>query len=226
MRDDRPRQCLAADAATLTRSQTAYRAMTPLLGLARFASPLDADWEARAIDRFTSSEQQRLARIQRPLRRTQFIVGHRLLRWLLCSVGLDKTPVEIAADGALRRPLAASIFASIAHSQNVVAAVIADAAIGVDVEAPRLLRDPAAAAALLGTDPEASGSCDVLRHWVMKEAILKSGNTADSAWVACWADCQLAVSGVVNPPLTRVFELAGGTYNAIEVQWRRHDRRS
>ena len=194
--------------------------MQPRLGLARFEFPLDATWQRRAIASFSVSEQIRLARIERPLRRAQFIVGHRVLRWLLAAAGLRDATVEVDVSGALQLTCAAPVHASIAHSHRTVAIVIAGAPIGVDAEELRTLRDPREAAASMGVTPVVADSRSVLRAWVLSEARLKAGPDAHSgAWSASWEGCQLAVMGTVIPPLTSVFETTTGTYNAAELRW-------
>lgn len=194
--------------------------MQPRLGLARFEFPLDAAWQRRAIASFSISEQIRLARIERPLRRAQFIVGHRVLRWLLAAAGLRDATVDVDVTGALQLTSAAPVHASIAHSHRTVAIVIAGAPIGVDAEELRTLRDPREAAASMGVTSVLADSRSVLRAWVLSEARLKAGPHAHSgAWSASWEGCQLAVMGAVIPPLTSVFETMTGTYNAAELRW-------
>jgi hypothetical protein len=193
--------------------------MQPRLGLSRFEFPLCAAWQARAITSFSASEQARLARIERPLRRAQFIVGHRMLRWLLAAAGQRDVTVDVYASGLLQLTSAAPVYASIAHSQQTVAVVIADAPVGVDAEERRTLRDPRAAAASMGVAPAAVDSGSVLGAWVLSEARLKAGPYARASWSASWEGCQLAVSGVVIPPLTGVFETMAGTYNPAELRW-------
>ncbi|MGH6610209.1 MAG: hypothetical protein ACRECQ_08135, partial [Burkholderiaceae bacterium] len=73
--------------------------MRARLALARFESPLPAEWQA-AIATFTASEQSRLARIERSLRREQFIAGHQVLRWLLAEIGVEEVRIEVE-DGRL-----------------------------------------------------------------------------------------------------------------------------
>jgi hypothetical protein len=198
--------------------------MTPRLGLACFETPLKAQWQSLVIASFTASEQARLARIERPLRREQFVIGHQMLRWVLAAAGLDNVPVEIAANGAPRPACMPPVYASIAHSGTTVAVVVAGEPVGIDVETTRALRDPRAAAALLGLPLEGDDSDSVLRAWVLNEAQYKLGSVMPGhAWSASWESCQLAVIGVVNPPLSGVFEIATGNYNLAELRWQRHD---
>jgi hypothetical protein len=194
--------------------------MQPRLGLTRFEFPLDDAWQRGAITSFSASERTRLARIERPLRRAQFIIGHRMLRWLLAAAGLRDTAVEVDVTGALQLTSAVPLHASIAHSERTVAVVIAGARVGVDAEELRPLRDPREAAALMGVASAVSDSRSILRAWVLSEARLKAGPDAHSgAWSASWEGCQLAVSGVVIPPVTDVFETMTGTYNAAGLRW-------
>jgi hypothetical protein len=117
------------------------------------------------------------------------------------------------------------VYASVAHSDTRVAVIVASRPVGIDVEARRTLRDPRAAAALLHLPIEGDDSDRVLRAWTLNEARVKSGSAMpDHAWTASWERCQLAVIGVVNPPLTGVFDIMTGNYNRAELRWQRHDR--
>lgn len=191
------------------------------LCLTRFESPLPAVWQTAEMERLGSTEQVRLARIQRPLRREQFLVGHVLLRGALIETRREPAQIEVDGDG---RPLihaARPTYASIAHSANVVAVVIAGAPVGVDLEVVQPMRDPRAAAALLGL-PAGHGddSDSVLRAWVAAEARLKAGPRAGpQTWRCCWQGCQLAVAGMANPPLSGVLDVMTGIYNAVELRW-------
>ena len=100
---------------------------SPLLCLSRFDSPLADKWQAAQIDRLTPTERTRLAHIDRPLRREQFVVGHSTLRWALAAAGFDDAMIEIAADGQVLLHASVPVYASIAHSANSVAVVVAGA---------------------------------------------------------------------------------------------------
>jgi len=199
--------------------------MTPRLGLACFESPLEIQWQSLVIASFTASEQARLARIERPLRREQFVIGHQMLRWVLAAAGLDNVPIEVAANGAPRPTCTPPVYASVAHSDTTVAVIVASQPVGIDVEASRTLRDPRAAAALLRVPCERADSDSVLHAWTLNEARLKLGpRMPDRGWSASWEHCQLAVIGVVNPPLSDVFDVMTGNYNPAELRWQRHER--
>lgn len=196
------------------------RPRTELLALTRFESPLPAAWQAEQIARLTASEQAHLARIERPLRREQFVVGHSMLRSMLTTAELGDVAIEVDTNG---RPQLArgAAHASIAHSANAVAVIIAREPVGVDLEEIRALQDPVAAAALMSVPPKGeTGSAGVLRAWVTFEARLKAGPGAQAnAWCSKWDGCHLAVAGLATPPLTGVFDLLTGTYNSAELQW-------
>jgi len=193
-----------------------------LLCLSRFDSPVTATWQAEQIDKLTPTEHARLARIGRALRREQFVVGHCMLRWALAAAGFDDAKVEVGADGRVLLSTSVPAYASIAHSENAVAVVIAGVPVGVDLEPMRRLRAPSAAAAMLGL---AASDIDhdtgsVLRAWVAAEARLKAGSRACApVWRSTWECCQLAVAGTVNPPLTGAFDTMTGIYNASELKW-------
>jgi hypothetical protein len=193
----------------------------PLLCLSRFDSPLPHKWRAQQIDRLTPTERARLARIDRPLRREQFVVGHSTLRWVLAATGFDDATIEVAADGQVLLHAGVPVYASISHCANSVAVMVAAGPVGVDLESMRLLRDSRAAAAML--DLAADGAHDtasVLRTWVVAEARLKAGPQAHAqVWRSTWNRCQLAVAGTANPPPTGIFDGMTGIYNAAELQW-------
>ena len=192
----------------------------PLLCLSRFDSPLAERWQATLMEQLTPTERTRLARIGRALRREQFVVGHSALRWLLAAAGLDDATIEIATDGQVLLHASVPVSASIAHSANAVAVVIAGAPVGVDLESMQPMRDPRAAAAMLGLADGAHDTASILRAWVVAEARLKAGPQAGTqVWWCTWDRCQLAVAGTANPPLGGVLDAMTGTYNAAELQW-------
>jgi hypothetical protein len=193
----------------------------PLLGLCRFDSPLTDSWQAAQITRLTPTEHARLARIDRRLRREQFVVGHSTLRWVLAATNLDDATIEIAADGRVLLHASVPVFASIAHSANAVAVVVAGVPVGVDLESMQPARDLRAAAAMLGLATEDTDDpASILRAWVAAEARLKAGPDARAqVWRSTWDRYQLAVAGVATPPLTGVFDGMIGIYNPAELQW-------
>ncbi|MEP6608060.1 MAG: hypothetical protein ABJA83_05215 [Burkholderiaceae bacterium] len=193
---------------------------TPLLCLTSFDAPMPARWLAAQIAQLTPAESAHLAAIDRPRRREQFVVGRHLLRWALTAVGLCDARVEVGPDW---RPLvrgSSPAYASIAHSASRVAVVVADAPVGVDLESRQRLRDPAAAAALLGVAADDDCTTAVLRKWAAAEARLKAGVQADArTWHCAWHSCQLAVAGSAKHPFTFVFDLTTEIYNVAELDW-------
>lgn len=192
---------------------------TALLALTRFEPPLPDAWQSEQMALSSASERAYLARIERPLRRQQFLVGHRVLRSLLTTAELGNVAIEMDTGRPQLAHQAAHV--SIAHSKSAVAVLIASEPVGVDLESARALRDPVAAAALMSMPPDGtSDSAAVLRAWVAAEARLKAGRGALAA-VFCseWEGCHLAVAGLATPPLTGVFDLLTGTYNSAELQW-------
>ena len=195
--------------------------MTPSLYLTRFDSPLPGSWQAAQIARLTPAERARLARIDRPQRREQFVVGHCMLRWGLAAAGLEGATIEIDAEGRVGLHGDAPLHASIAHSENLVAVAVAGDPVGVDLESMSPMRDPRAAVELLGLRTDQAGDAlVVLRAWVIAEARLKAGSQARARiWLSTWEGCQLAVAGTPKPPLAGVFDGMTGIYNATELQW-------
>jgi hypothetical protein len=195
--------------------------LTPSLYLSRFNLPLGDAWQAEQIARLTSTERARLARISRPQRRAQFVVAHCTLRWGLTAAGLENATIEVDAEGRLLLHANVPAYASIAHSADSVAAIVASVPIGVDLESMRHQRDLNAAAAMLGLPPNSSSEPGaVLRAWMTAEARLKAGPHASSqVWLSSWEGCQLAVAGIASPPPAGVFDRMTGIYNAAELQW-------
>ena len=199
----------------------------PIVALTCFESPIDATWQAAQIEAMTASERARLARIYRPLRRNQFIVGHVLLRRLLALAGFDAATVEVDTDGRAR---VARCHVSLAHSGQAVAAIVALEPVGIDLEATRQLSDPRAAAAWLGlprhaesrglADTAEAESEQVLTAWVAAEARFKAGpNARQRLWQARWRTCLMAVASTAAAPQTVVFDTMTGTYNRTELHW-------
>ena len=193
----------------------------PRLCLARFDSPLNDAWQTARIAQLTPTERARLARIDRPLRREQFVVGHWMLRRVLADAEHRDAAIEVDAEGRVRLSAKVPLFASIAHSANAVAVMVGGVPVGVDLESVQPLRDVRAAAEMLGlvtANAEDSGS--VLRAWVAAEARMKAGPEAlAQVWRTPWERCQLAVAGAANHPLTEVLDATTGIYNAIELEW-------
>lgn len=194
--------------------------LSPSLYLSRFTLPLDNAWEAEQIARLTLTERARLARISRPQRRAQFVVARCTLRWGLAAVGHESVTIEVDTEGRLLLHASVPVYASIAHSADVVAVVIAGDPIGVDLESTRRKRDLSTAAALLGLSGGGSSDSAVLPAWVTAEARLKAGPDASpQVWLSTWEACQLAVAGSPSPPLTGVFDGMAGIYNATALRW-------
>ena len=193
----------------------------PRLCLARFDSPLHDAWQTARIAQFTPTERSRLARIERPLRREQFVVGHWMLRRVLADAEHRDAAIAVDAEGRVCLSAKVPLFASIAHSANAVAVMVAGVPVGVDLESVQSLRDAPAAGAMLGLEAaEAEDSASVLRAWVAAEARLKAGPAAlAQVWRTPWERCQLAVAGAANQPLTGVLDATTGIYNPVELEW-------
>ncbi|MDQ3187410.1 MAG: hypothetical protein M3Q28_00705 [Pseudomonadota bacterium] len=194
--------------------------MSAKLWLSRFESPLSASWQVARIATFTGAERARLERIERPLRREQFVLGHHMVRLLAQSAHVDDASLDIDRDGRLLLSAKPPAYVSIAHAMTAVAVVVASQPVGVDLESPQALRDPRAAAIHFGLPANEADPLSVLRAWVRTEARFKAGPQASAqAWESQWNDCRLAVAGLTEPPLTGVFEAMTGTYNATELTW-------
>lgn len=190
------------------------------LVLARFESPLTPLWQSQQLAQLGAGEEARLARLSRPLRREQFVVGHAVLRHMLSEVRGNDARIEIGPSGSPLIAAPTRICASIAHSGHAVAVALSSSSIGVDLEAPRALRDPRAAAVLMNLSSDVPESPSVIRAWVTREARHKAGAAAaQHLWRTAWEGCELALAGSTNAPLTCVFQLEAGLYNVVDLTW-------
>jgi hypothetical protein len=214
-------------------------ASSSVLWLAQFESPLPQPWVDAQIAALSDSERSRLARIRRPLRREQFVLGHALLRQVLVAVGLSAPVIEVRDTGQahVRSDDAHATdrdwHLSLAHSGGKLAALVASEPVGVDIEIARQLRDAAGIVAYLGTAPAAPGAdlhTVALQAWVIAEARSKAGSPppplspADSArvYTTQWNGCWLAVAGSTKPPDCFVSDPLLGTYNPLPLSWTAH----
>lgn len=179
------------------------------------------------------SEQARLARIERPERRLQFIFGHWLARALLaraCSRPVAAVSIEVGADGGPLPEGCGPVALSLAHSGPWVVALVADtahgAAIGIDLEAELQQRPTAWPARQRPPRDDA-----VLAAWVLGEARAKAGRvgTEVPAWQArCQTDApdpatlHLACANVEFSPRVHLVNVVAGSYNAqpMDLYWK------
>ncbi|HEU0153706.1 MAG TPA: 4'-phosphopantetheinyl transferase superfamily protein [Arenimonas sp.] len=133
----------------------------------------------------TAAEDLRLQAISAALRRRQYLAGHWLLRMMASeSHGGAATDWRFASDEdprpRLRHDDGRLLWASLSHSGEHLAAAIAPAPVGIDLERPRKPRDYVAIARFLFSPEEAdqveaaeqgSGRERVFhRYWALKEA--------------------------------------------------------
>ena len=203
--------------------------------LAELPATLPAAWQRDAVQAFSASERHRLETIRRPHRRDQYIAGHDVLRraalhWYgTAQVEVIGPRATLAGDHAPR--------VSLAHSGRRVAVLLADAGargVGVDIEAPRTLRDPAALLAWVGApvpkgagepgadEPGADLQTEALKRWTLFEARFKAGaEGAPTGWFATIDHHAVAVAGLDQPPDSFDFDVVTATYNPRRVEWRR-----
>ena len=85
----------------------------------------------------SETEKNRLANMISIKRRKEFVLGHFLLRRLVCDifdVPVKKVVVETLQTGALSLPLMENVYASISHSFERLVVAIGSTPVGVDVE--------------------------------------------------------------------------------------------
>lgn len=178
-----------------------------MVWLASTAAASDASWAHAQESLLHASEVQRLARIRRGARRSQFVVAHAAARQLAAArlaLPVSAVNIEVEPDG---RPVVrgAELSISLAHSADRVAAAASQSAIGVDIE--RL--QPARGA-------------DMVEPWAVAEARWKAGDSSVPAWVTCTEGFVLTVAGCAEPPAAYWCDLlaAIGTAQPMQLAWR------
>lgn len=136
----------------------------------------------------TAAEQSRLQAIGATLRRRQYLAGHWLVR-VLAAEAFGGEPAQwrfdIDADPRPRLSFGGTqAWATISHSGDRVAAAVAAAPIGLDLELPRRPRDLLALAnflfspeevAVVAAADDAARAAVFYRYWALKEARGKRG---------------------------------------------------
>jgi 4'-phosphopantetheinyl transferase len=149
----------------------AWIEIAPLARVLAEAPPDTARW-------LSESEQARLAALRHAGRRAQFVAGHWLVRVLLARAWGEAPAQWSLCERRSRAPSVRgheSLQVSISHADAWIAAAVADAPIGIDLE-PRGRRLDDAIAPLLvnaGEDPASLDAQARLERWVAKEAWLK-----------------------------------------------------
>ena len=137
---------------------------------------------------FSPSEQARFDGFGSEPRRRSFVAGRWLLRGLVAQrlgllPGALDLAIEIDANGRSRVRGDSSLHVSISHSGDRVAAVVAGAPVGLDIEDLRRPRDFLALAEMVHTPPQGRRLCGLPSQgqaqqfytwWTLKEAWLKS----------------------------------------------------
>lgn len=156
----------------------------------RHVAPLSADEEETILDWLSSSEAARLASIESPGRRLEYLVSRRLMRDALSGL-FDEAQHSWQFEERLRQqPLIANLprgqHTNLSHSKGLICFAIADTALGVDIEACQQQRDYGRLAKLFMTEDErreltrlADPSNYFYRCWCAKEAFYKAQPKAE-----------------------------------------------
>jgi len=182
-----------------------------------FAIGLETNGEP---DWLTASERARLATIERAARRTQFVLGHWLLRRAVahrCDMAASAVTVESEPDGRPAVSNPAGVCASVSHSGSLAAALVDSVTTGIDVEAMNHGRDIVAiTAAVCGR--RGQSRIDAYRSWVQREAGLKiSSSAALGIWLCDWRGFAVAAAGLQAPP-DAVYVAAGRIF-PLALSW-------
>lgn len=135
--------------------------------------------------RLPVAEQEEMARLRLPTRQRNFVLSRMLLRHLLAThAGLPPEALRFARAASGRLLLAGSgpWEISLSHGDGLVAAVVANAPCGVDIERPRATRVARVAqryfapaeAEWLRTRDSITAERDFFRLWTLKEACAKA----------------------------------------------------
>jgi 4'-phosphopantetheinyl transferase len=168
--------------------------MRPLLNAPKGADvdlwPFDLCPLAGDLDLLNQFERHRAERFVFKRDRSRFIAAHAQIRRLLggyLGVAPDLCEFEIGPNGKPALAGASTLRFNLAHSSDrAVLAVSSGAEVGVDIESPVTLEDPAAIATEVASEEEAAALRGVpptevpgafLRLWTRKEATLKAFGT-------------------------------------------------
>lgn len=147
-----------------------------------------AEVEARlpsGLDWLSTPERERVAGLRVETRRRQYLCGH----WLVRELVAERTGVAASAcQLEQRRGQAprltqpdAGLSVSISHSGEWIAAAVADAAVGVDIELQSRthhLQSIAGDLLAVGEAPQQADATQLLQRWVAKEAWIKCSHGA------------------------------------------------
>ena len=148
-------------------------------------SPLSADAERAIRDRFGATETARLESIKHPDRRLEYLTSRRLMRDALAEL-FDPGAQGWQFEERRGQPpsiaeLGPRYHINLSHSKGLICFAIADAPVGIDIEACERRRDYARLARLFMTEAERarlSNSADpstfFYRCWCIKEAFYKA----------------------------------------------------
>lgn len=194
---------------------------------------------AALIARLPAAEQEELDSLRLPARQRGFVLSRTLLRHLLAThSGLPPEAMQFAraASGRLLLPGKGLWEISLSHGAGFVAAVVATAPCGVDIERPRATPvanlaqryfAPAEAEWLRTRDP-ATAERDFFRLWTLKEACAKAlgqglaDNMARLAFTLATTPPTLLDPGpglqLWQAPVAEAW-LAAAVHSAVPVDW-------
>ncbi len=144
------------------------------------AEPVDV-WIAQLQPAFvaacTAEDRDRAARFASPAAAEHWLASRGILRTILAAEVGATIDFEEGLHGKPQVAGHPEVHFNLSHSGDVAAVAVAAVAVGIDIEAPRRLRNRTALGRrLLG--PDWSGSDDeLLKHWTRVEALLKAEGT-------------------------------------------------
>ncbi len=134
-------------------------------------------------DACSSDEHDRARRFRDPLSGARWLAARHLVRTLVGeALGVDPAAVEFTP-GPHGKPAVPGIEFNLSHAGPIAVVALAAAPVGVDVEVPRRIANPAGVARRLGVPPDTPPDA-LLRAWTRTEALVKATGEGASGGLA------------------------------------------